>query len=137
MGVQVMIEMPEKLYDQAKAIAHSTQRAVGEVLQEIVIRSFPPVYDGGEEFDAMDQEVAAFEAMHAALWEKYPHQFVAVYGGQVVDYDVDEWDLLRRIDQRYPNEVVMIDQVEPTIQREIVFRSPRFVLNHESNVFFI
>lgn len=129
MGVQVMIEVPEKLYDQAKAIAHSTQRAVGEVLQEIVIRSFPPVYDGGEEFDAMDQEVAAFEAMHAALWEKYPHQFVAVYGGQVVDYDVDEWRLIARLDQSHPDEIVLVRQVEAELPGDLVFHSPRFVFD--------
>lgn len=129
MGVQVMIEVPEKLYDQAKAIAHSTQRAVGEVLQEIVIRSFPPVYDGGEEFDAMDQEVAAFEAMHAALWEKYPHQFVAVYGGQVVDYDVDEWRLIARLDQSHPDKIVLVRQVEAELPGDLVFHSPRFVFD--------
>lgn len=39
MGIKVMIEVPEKLYDQATALAHSSQREVNEVLQEIVIRS--------------------------------------------------------------------------------------------------
>jgi hypothetical protein len=91
------------------------------------IRSFPPMYDGGEEFDRMDREVDAFEAMHTELWAKHPNQFVAVYGGQVVDYDSDEWALIHRIDKKYPDEVVMIDQVKPTFSREIVFHSPRFV----------
>lgn len=111
MGVKVMIEVPEKLYDQAAALANATQREINEVLQEIVIRSFPPMYDGGEEFDAMDQEVDAFEAMHTELWKAYPYQFVAVHGGQVVDHDSDEWELLSRIEQKYPDEVVMIDQL--------------------------
>jgi len=126
MNVKVIIEVPEMLYDQVTAIAESSHRPVSEVLQEIVIHSFPPMYDGGEEFDAMDQEVNAFEAMHAALWERYPYQYVAVYGGQVVDYDSNEWELLRRIEQKYPDKVVMIDQVKPTFNREIVFHSPRF-----------
>lgn len=127
MGVKVMIEVPEQLYDQAAELAQSTQRAVNEVLQEIVIRSFPPMYDGGAEFDAMEQEVDAFAKMHADLWENYPYQFVAIYQGQVIDYDTDEWALLHRINEKYPDDVVMIDQVKPTFEREIVFRSPRFV----------
>jgi len=127
MSVQVMIEVPEKLYDQVEEIAQSTRRAVGEVLQELVICSFPPIYDGGAEFDAMDQEVAAFEAMHEELWKKYPAQFVAVYQGQVIDFDEDEWNLLARIDEKYPDEVVLIDRVEATLKSEIVFHSPRFV----------
>lgn len=126
MGVKVIIEVPEKVYDQAAALAHSNQREVNEVLQEIVIRSFPPMYDGGKEFEAMEQEVAAFAAMHAELWETYPQQFVAIYHGQVVDHDGDEWALLHRIDEKYPDEVVMIDQVKPTFEHEIIFRSPRF-----------
>lgn len=126
MGVKVMIEVPEQLYDQAAELAQSTQREINEVLQEMVIRSFPPMYDGGEEFDAMEQEVDAFAKMHTDLWEKYPQQFVAIYQGQVVDHDGDEWALLHRIDEKYPDEVVMIDQVKPTFERKIVFRSPRF-----------
>lgn len=127
MGIPVMIEVPEPLYEQATEVAVSTRRAVGEVLQEMFIRSFPPMYNGGQEFDAMDREVDAFEAMHATLWAKYPNQFVAIYQGQVVDYDNDEWALIHRIDQRYPDAVVMIDQVKPTFSREIIFHSPRFV----------
>lgn len=127
MGIPVMIEVPEPLYEQATEVAVSTRRAVGEVLQEMFIRSFPPMYNGGQEFDAMDREVDAFEAMHAMLWAKYPNQFVAIYQGQVVDYDNDEWALIHRIDQRYPDAVVMIDQVKPTFSREIIFHSPRFV----------
>ena len=129
MGVQVMIEVPEKLYDQVEEIAQSTRRAVGEVLQELVIRSFPPIYDGGAEFDAMDQEVAAFETMHEELWKKYPNQFVAVYQGQVIDFDEDEWNLLARIDEKYPDEVVLIRQVQSELPGDIIFRSPRFVFD--------
>lgn len=35
MGVKVMIEVPEQLYDRAAELAQSTQRAVNEVRQEM------------------------------------------------------------------------------------------------------
>jgi hypothetical protein len=127
MGIPVIIDVPEPVYEQATEIAASTRRGVGEVLQELFIRSFPPMYDGGEAFDAMVREVDAFEAMHTELWKKYPEQFVAIYGGKVVDFDHDEWALICRIEEKYPDDVVMIDQVKPTFSREIVFHSPRFV----------
>ena len=53
MGIPVMIEVPEPLYEQATEIAESTRRGVSEVLQEMFIRSFPSMYDGGEVFDVM------------------------------------------------------------------------------------
>ena len=53
MGIPVMIEVPEPLYEQATEIAESTRRGVSEVLQERFIRSFPSMYDGGEVFDVM------------------------------------------------------------------------------------
>lgn len=129
MSVKIMIEVPEPLYDQVAAVAESTQRPVSEVLQEVVIRSFPPIYDGGEEFDTMEQEVAAYEAIHAELWEKYPEQFVAIYEGQVIDYDTDEWRLLARLEQSHPDEVVLVRQVKPELPGDIVFHSPRFVFD--------
>jgi hypothetical protein len=129
MNVKVMIEVPEPLYDQATEIAEATRRKVGEVLQEMVIRSFPPMYDGGEEADAMDREVAAYEAMHTALWEKYPRQFVAIYEGQVIDYDTNEWQLLARLEESHPDDVVLVRQVKPELPDDIIFRSPRFVFD--------
>lgn len=129
MGIPVMIDVPEPVYEQATEVAVSTRRGVGEVLQEMFIRSFPPMYDGGEEADAMDREVAAYEALHAKLWAKYPDQFVAIYEGQVIDADVDEWQLLARLETSHPDDVVLVRQVKPELPGDIVFRSPRFVFD--------
>lgn len=55
-----------------------------------------------EEFNArFDQEVAAFEAMHPQLMEKYEGKWVAVYGGQVVDVDDDDGALFDRARDKY------------------------------------
>ncbi|MCE7982580.1 MAG: hypothetical protein DYG89_15455 [Caldilinea sp. CFX5] len=129
MGIPVLIEVPEPVYEQAAEVAGATRRGVGEVLQEMFIRSFPPMYDGGEEADAMEHEIAAYEAMHAELWAKYPDQFVAIYAGQVIDVDADEWQLLARLEVSHPDDVVLVRQVKPELPGDIVFRSPRFVFD--------
>ena len=125
MGIQVTFDVPENIYHEVEQLAQETQRTVDHVLEEIVIRSFPPLYVSPDR-PKMLREVAAFEAMHAELWEKYPNEFVAVYQGKVIDHDLDEIVLIDRVRAIYPDEVIMVDKVLPQLQREIVFRSPRY-----------
>jgi hypothetical protein len=128
MGIQVTLDVPENIYHEVEQIAQETQRAVDDVLEEIVIRSFPPLYVSPDR-PQMLREVAAFEAMHPVLWEKYPNEYVAVYQGKVVDHDVDQTELITRIDESHPDEVVLIRQVLTQIQKEIVFRNPRYAFS--------
>ncbi len=73
----------------------------------------------------MRKEVAAFERMHEQLKQTHLGLHVAVHGGEVVDQDEDVTALLERIEQAYPNEVVMIDEVRDRLPPDIVIRSPR------------
>ena len=55
-----------------------------------------------EEYQArFEQEVAAYAAMHRQLMEKYGGQWVAIYGGQVIDVDVDDVALFDRVIDQY------------------------------------
>jgi hypothetical protein len=56
----------------------------------------------------------AYRAMHAELYARYPGQYVAVYQGQLVDHDPDGEALFERIDQRFPDEIVLMTQVRET-----------------------
>ncbi len=128
MGIQVTFEVPEAVFAQVSQIAVSTQRAVDDVLKELVVDSMPPIYDVAhqvDEDDTIEVEVAAFEAMHAALWQKYPKQFVAIHQGLVVDHDQDEWALIERINQHYSKAIVLIREVKSALPGEFIFRSPR------------
>lgn len=60
----------------------------------------------------MQREVAAYEAMHPMLVEKYLGQYVAIYQGQLVDHDVDAVSLHHRVTETYPGEVVLRRQVQ-------------------------
>ncbi len=73
----------------------------------------------------MMQEAAAFEAMHEQLKQRYLNQFVAVHNGEVVDSDADVSSLMERIREAYPDEIVLIRQVEDQLPRDLVVRSPR------------
>ena len=76
---------------------------------------------------AIRKEEAAYRAMHSELFEKYAGQYVAVYKGELVDFDADESDLYRRIDKRYPYDVVLMKKVEKSSEKVYHFRSPRFI----------
>jgi hypothetical protein len=49
-----------------------------------------------------------------------------VYGGQVVDYDGEQLALYLRVRQHYPDEIVLIRQVRPEMERIWTMRTPKF-----------
>jgi hypothetical protein len=126
MTVNVTLKMPETLYQRVQDVASAVQRDVTEVLLDTLTRSFLLFY-ADQDRESMEQEVAAFEAMHKELWAKYPHQYVALHQGQIVDSDHDQMALLHRLDDEYGDEVVLVRQVLRQPQRELRYRSPRFV----------
>lgn len=73
----------------------------------------------------MDREIAAFEAMPAALVANYPEQYVAIFQGALVDHDADKALLLDRSAQSHPDDVVLIRQVRHTPRPPFRLRSPR------------
>jgi hypothetical protein len=94
-----------------------------EVLLDTLVRSFLLFY-ADQDRESMEREVAAFEGMHPELWAKYPHQYVALHQGQIVDRDHDEMALLHRLDDEYRDEVVLVRQVLRQPQGELHYRSP-------------
>jgi hypothetical protein len=74
----------------------------------------------------VEREKAAYFALHQVLWQKYPGQHVAIYNGELVDHDTDGVALSKRVYQRYPDQFVLIRQVEQEPDRVLYFRSPRF-----------
>lgn len=75
--------------------------------------------------DAMEEEIAAYEELHPELVSEHLGQYVAIYEGRVVDFDNDRLALRQRIHETYPNEVVLVRQVKPTLPAPLHIRSPR------------
>ena len=130
MARQIMLTVPEDLYQQAEQAAQATNQKIEEVLTE-KLRFNIPIFPIHKNRPLMEREIAAYEAMHAELWQKYSNQYVAIYQGQVVDHDVDIMALVKRKRQQYTDKVVLIRQVLPELPKPLMFRSPRFVRNQE------
>jgi len=83
--------------------------------------------DLSEPDEAAEREMKAYIELHPMLKEKYFGKHVAVYGGQLIDYD-DNFDALYdRIARAYPNEFVWMSQVKEEPIETFVIRSPRFI----------
>lgn len=70
-------------------------------------------------------EERAFLAQQDELRKTYPGQFVAIHEGRVVDADPDEFVLDDRIEDKYPEEAILIrpsDWVEEILEISTPFR---------------
>ena len=112
--VTLTFPVPDRIYQKAERMAQIEERPV--------INKDRPI---------MQREVAAYEAMHPELWQKYGNQYVAIYQGQVVDHDPDIMALVKRKRKQYAGQVVLIREVLPELPKPLMFRSPHFVRDQE------
>lgn len=125
--VQVTLTLSDPVYQEAERVARQTNRPIESVLAETLEQALAS-FSVDERRPQMLREVAAFEAMQEALWERYPSQYVALHQGEVVDHDDDRTTLVKRVHaDRSPDEVVLIRKVLATDVPPLQFRSPRFV----------
>ncbi len=75
--------------------------------------------------DELEDEIAAYHRLHAALLKDYLGRYVAIYGGTLVDHDADFSTLHQRIRRRFGKKPVLVRRVETSPERELIFRSPR------------
>jgi len=64
----------------------------------------------------LDQEKAAFEAMHAQLAQTHLGQFVAIHVGKLIDRDVNQRELYIRVHRNHPDTVIGIFPVRESSQ---------------------
>jgi hypothetical protein len=86
-----------------------------------------PIPHISPEHAQMRKEEAAFEAMKPRLIAEHDRQFVAVFNQKMVDHDENELALLNRINQNYPNDIVLIRQVLEQSEPALMFRSPYLI----------
>jgi hypothetical protein len=126
MGAGRTLEIPVELYDRIERVAALKDTPVAYMLERALdlVEDQPPEV---VQSDAMSREEAACRAMHSELFARYAGQYVAVFKGELVDHDADELALYRRIDKRYPHDVVLMKQVEKSPEKVYHIRSLRFV----------
>ena len=92
-----------------------------------------PAFHVARPGDAMSQEVKAFEAQFEGLKEKYLGKHIAMFQGEVVDFDDDGDALLSRINWRYPDDQVLMRKVQSNLPGEIRIRSTRLLVVSEAS----
>lgn len=126
MSNYVTISIPEPLYRRAQELAKANHQPVDEVIAAALEVALP-AFDVNPERDLMEQEQAAYARLRDSLLATHEGQYVAIHGGELVDSDPDQTALLRRIDARFPNEVVHLRRVTREPDRELRIYSPRLV----------
>ena len=131
MAEYVSVSIPETLYRRAHELARARRQPTDAIIKEaleqllttrpLVDTAVPPVADE----TAMAYAIAAHEAMHSELIAAHFEEYVAVIGVELVDHDADETTLLRLIESRYPDKVVLLKRVLPLPEPELRLRSPK------------
>ena len=123
----VSIGIPQKLFQRVQALASERHQAVPDLLEEAIelVESSLPVDD--KEDHQMFLEEEAYQTMHHELMVQFVGQYVAIFQGKVVDNDQDEMALLDRINARFPQQIVLLKQVQPLPEPDIFVRSPRLI----------
>lgn len=124
MSTQVLLTVPDDVYNQAEKIAAKTQRDVSDLFLDAIMRSYAP-FPVDARRETMNQEIAAYKALHPELIKSYLGQYVAITKGQLVDSDPDPVALLERIRQNFPDQVVLRRKVEMSDTPEIRVNHPR------------
>jgi DNA-damage-inducible protein J len=110
-GIPFDVRLPEAAVEPVRPLA--PQQTSGQL----------PIH---EQRSLMEQNIAAYRAMHGELVERYLGKYVALCDGKLVDHDSDPLLLLERTRQNYPHQVVLRRKVEWVAERELRIRHPRF-----------
>lgn len=73
------------------------------------------------------RETETFRAIHEWLLQKYAGEYVAIHQGQLVDHDLDQLALYLRMDEQYPDEIILIKQVCTEVEEVYTIHSPRLM----------
>ena len=126
MSHTLTITIPDQAYRTAERRAQRSQQTIEQAIAEQLIE-LSLVYPNPEpdpEQTMLMGEVQAYIALHPSLLQHYLGQWVAIYQGELVDHDWDEEALMLRRLQRFPEEAVLIRQVEPLSNRLKISQRP-------------
>lgn len=107
MTVTIQEQTARQLTKLADKQATSPQAVVERAIRELL---------RAEANRILGHEMEIFRALHPMLLQTYHNQFVAIRQGQLIDHDPDQLSLYLRVDEQYPDEVILIKQVLPSIE---------------------
>jgi predicted transcriptional regulator len=118
----VTLAIKEQTARQLEQIARNHATSVDEIAEQ-AIRSYIRL----EAKQILTREAKAFAAMHKDLVQQHLGHYVAIRHGVLVDFDENQLDLILRVEDRFPDEVVLIRQVNFEPEKVYTIRSPRIV----------
>ncbi len=114
MTTQVLLPVPDNVYEQAQSVAEMNGRDISDVLSQVIYWDINSLVEEPVMTEQEKREEAAFIRLHPEMREKYPEQYVAIYQEQLVDYDASFNKLHRRIRAKYGKSFVWIAPVLET-----------------------
>ncbi len=124
MSTQIVLEVPDDIYERVERLAVTTEREVAEVLLDTITRTFSP-FPVDPNRSVMNRNIEKFKALHAELVMTHLGQFVAICDDKLVDHDPDPVTLLQRVRTQYPDKVVLRRKVETVPEHQLRIRHPR------------
>lgn len=125
MPKQLTITLSDRKYKEFSQLALAENRDVTEVIEEQL--EHEPVGSLDPRRTAMQREIAAYQRLLPQLVQTHLGKTVAIFQGEMIDFDEDPVALLQRIRAKFPSEVVLRRKVEVEMEPELRFRSLRFV----------
>ena len=77
----------------------------------------------------IDVEMQHYLRQHQQLLAHYGGQYIAMLHGEIIDHDLDEVALSRRVRTRYGATTILITPVLPEPIQKITLRSPHVVMD--------
>jgi hypothetical protein len=122
----IHVPLPEPTYRRLKKWAESRQQKVGPAIADYLTLTLPAteevVVPSAGADPQVEQEKAAYLRLFPQLKRQYVGQYVAIYGGELVDHDEDYGTLFERIDERYPDTFVWLTRVADEPIKTLNFR---------------
>lgn len=111
--------LPRDLVESLASAADQMETSVDALIQEAIRQ-----YLAARRREQIEQEIAAYEAMHARLWQDLPGMWVAIHNGELVDHDREKAELYRRVHQHFGRKPVLMREVKAEATEDIWLRTP-------------
>jgi hypothetical protein len=116
MSVNLVALSPD-LLDEVREITQDKDTSIETFVNQAVRERLERLWD-----EKLKKEALAFKKAHPQLVKKYLGQYVAIYGGKLVEVDKDFEAIFLRVQKRFGNVPVLIRLV--MVQPEVELRGP-------------
>lgn len=113
----INVPLSEATYQRIKRLAK--QRDVGEAIADYITEIVAAADEPTLMPDTLADEIAAFETLKPELLQTHPGEFVAIYQGQIVGFDQDEMNLIRRVYEQFGSVPCYVEKIVPETPRKI------------------